>query len=237
MYKSIEKIRQLRTEKQAVLRSVYKGGSPDDIYKKQSALGSMSISIFTDVANVLLPALQEDGVGNIVWSSISLRLEKLSFISVPTSTEIREKYKESMDHPTVVNIDGEAPKPRTRTKVKKISLPKFLTVLAIQGIAIPLLLHTVGGTKLALVKILCVVNAVFMIIEVIKYFDLLPSKPMKPLIRKPRQEPVPADYEDMYREAIREVYRDNCRRLDDWFDVLERITTEETNKALGKAED
>lgn len=236
MYKSIERIQQLRAEKQAVLRSVYNNSSLDDIYQKQSMLGSMSISIFTDVANVLLPTLKEDGVGNIVWSSISLQLDKLSFISLPTTSELREKYKADVEHSAVIHIDGDAPRPRTRTKVK-VSLPKFLMQLAIQGIAVPVLLHAVSGTKLALVKVLCVINAVCMVIEVIRYFDLLARVSPRPRLLKSKAEMPDVNYEDVYREAIQEVCRDNTKKLDDWFDVLEKITTEEINKALGKVRD
>ena len=46
-----------------------------------------------------------------------------------------------------------------------------------------------------------------------------------------------ADYDVMYRRAIQEVYRDNRKKLDDWFDTLEKIATEEIAKALGKAEE
>ena len=111
MYKSIEQIKKLRTEKHNILKNVYQSNNPDDIYKKQSALGSMSISIFTDAANAIMPALQEDGVSNVVWSNISLRLNKLSFISVPTASEIREKYNQSVANPTVVRINGAQPNP------------------------------------------------------------------------------------------------------------------------------
>ena len=90
MYKSIEQIKKLREEKHAILKNVYQSNNPDDVYKNQSALGAMSISIFTNVANAIMPTLQEDGVSNIVWSNVSLRLNKLSFISVPTAAEIRE---------------------------------------------------------------------------------------------------------------------------------------------------
>lgn len=239
MYKSIEQIKKLRAEKHDILKNVYQSNNPDDVYKKQSALGSMSISIFTDVANAIMPALQEDGVSNVVWSNISLRLNKLSFISVPTASEIHEKYKNSVANPTVVRINGAQPKPGTKTDVKKISTPAFLALLAAQGIAVPLLLSFIGGSKWALVKITpCAINAALMVIEVVKYFNLLPTKRKKTLFAPAKEAPASTvDYNAMYRRAIQEVYHDNRENLDDWFGTLEKIATEEIEKALGKAEE
>lgn len=238
MYKSIEQIKKLREEKHSVLKNVYQSNNPDDVYANQRALGTMSINIFSDVANAILPTLQEDGVGNDVWSSISLKLNKLSFISVPTASEIREKYKQSIANPTVVRINGTQPKPGTKTDVKKISTPVFLTLLAAQGIAVPLLVSFIGGSKWALVKIIpCAINAALMVIEVVKYFNLRPEKSKKAIFAPVKETPAPTvDYNAMYRRAIQEVYRDNCKKLDDWFDALERITTEEIEKVLAKAE-
>lgn len=238
MYKSIEQIQKLRKENHVILKKVYQSNNPDDVYVNQKALGAMSIKIFADVANAIMPTLQEDGVGNDVWSSVSLKLNKLSFISVPTASEIREKYEQGISNPTVVRINGTRPKPGTKTDVKKISTPVFLALLAAQGIAVPLIVSFIGGSKLALVKIIpCGINATLMVIEVVKYFDLLPAKRKSPLFAPTREAPVTtADYDAMYRCAIQEVYRDNCKRLDDWFDALERITTEEIEKALAKGE-
>ena len=238
MYKSIEQIRKLKEKKHDILKNVYQSNDPDDVYKNQSALGSMSISIFTDVANSILPVLQEDGVNNIVWSNISLRLNRLSFISVPTASDIREKYKQGVANPTVVRINGAKPKTGTKTNVKKISAPVFLGLLAAQGIAVPLLVSFIGGSKWALVKIIpCVINAALMVIEVVKYFNLLPAKSKKTLFAPAKETTAAAaDYDAMYRRAIQEVYRDNCKKLNDWFDALEKITTEEIEKALAKAE-
>ena len=239
MYKSIEQIKTLRAEKHDILKNVYQSSNPDDVYKKQSALGSMTINIFTDVANAIMPALQEDGVSNVVWSKISLRLNKLSFISVPTASEIREKYKKSIENPTVVRINGAQPKPRTKTDVKKIPTPAFLALLAAQGIAVPVLLSFIGGSKWALVKIIpCAINAALMVIEVVKYFNLLPAKSKKTIFAPAKEAPASMiDYNAMYRRAIQEVYHDNCKKLDDWFDTLEKIATEEIEKALGQAEE
>ena len=239
MYKSIEQIKTLRAEKHDILKNVYQSSNPDDVYKKQSALGSMTINIFTDVANAIMPALQEDGASNVVWSKISLRLNKLSFISVPTASEIREKYKKSIENPTVVRINGAQPKPRTKTDVKKIPTPAFLALLAAQGIAVPVLLSFIGGSKWALVKIIpCAINAALMVIEVVKYFNLLPAKSKKTIFAPAKEAPASMiDYNAMYRRAIQEVYRDNRKKLDDWFDTLEKIATEEIAKALGKAEE
>ena len=188
MYKSIEQIKKLECEKQNILRNVYQSNNPDDVYKRQSALGAMSVGIFTDVANAIMPALQEDGVSNVVWSNISLRLNKLSFISIPTTSEIREKYKKSVSNPTVVKINGTQPKPGTKTNVKKISTPAFLALLAAQGIAVPLLLNFIGGSKWALVKIIpCAINAALMVIEVVKYFNLIPTKRKKTIFAPPKE--------------------------------------------------
>ena len=239
MYKSIDQIDKLKQEKLDILKNVYQSNNPDDVYKNQRALGSMSISIFTDVANTIMPALQEDGVSNIVWFNISLKLNKLSFISVPTASEIREKYKQGIANPTVVRTNGALPKPGTKTNVKKISAPVFLALLAAQGIAVPLLVTFIGGSKWALVKIIpCAINAAFMVIEVVKYFNLLPVKSKKTFFAPAKETPAStADYDAMYRRAIQEVYSENRKKLNDWFDALEKITTEEIEKALAKAED
>lgn len=239
MYESINQINALRAKKLDILNDVYKSDDPDDVYKKQRALGSMSVSIFTDVADVILPVLQDDGVSNVVWSSISLRLEELSFISVPTASAIREKYKQSVAHPTVVRINGTQPKPGTKTDVKKIPTPAFLALLTAQGIAVPVLLSFIGGSKWALVKIIpCAVNAALMVIEVVKYFNLLPAKNKKALSAPAKEAPASAvDYSDLYRKAIHEVYLDNCKKLNSWFDTLVTIATEEIEKALETAEE
>lgn len=238
MYKSIVQIEELRAEKHAILKNVYQGNDPNDVYQKQKALGSMSISIYTDVANTIMPALRDDGVSNVVWLNISQRLNKLSFISIPTTSEIREKYKQSITNPTVAKVNGAQPKPRTKVDVKKkIKLPSFLTLLAAQGIAVPLLVSFIGGSKWALVKI-CAVNSVLMGVEIIKYFDLGPAKNKKTIFAPPKDSPASAvDYEAMYGRAIQEVYQDNCKKLDDWFDILEKIVTEEIEKALEKMEE
>ncbi len=239
MYKTIEQIKKLREEKHDILKNVYQGNNPNDVYENQRALSTMSINIFSDVANAIMPTLQEDGVGNDVWSYVSLKLNKLSFISVPTVAEIREKYKQGVASPTVVRINGAQPKPGTKTNVKKISTPIFLTLLAAQGIAVPLLVSFIGGSKWALVKIIpCAINAALMVIEVVKYFDLLPVKSKKKQFARKKEVPTStADYDDMYRRATLEIYRDNCKKLDDWFDALEKITTEEIDKALARAEE
>ncbi len=238
MYKSIEQIKKLREEKHDILKNVYQSNNPNDVYNNQRALGAMSISIFTDVANTIMPTLQEDGVSNDVWSHISMRLNKLSFISVPTAAEIREKYKQSVANPTVVRVNGAQPKPGIKTNVKKISTPVFLALLAAQGIAVPLLVSFIGGSKWALVKIIpCAINAALMVIEVVEYFNLLPVNRKKTLFAPAKETPVStADYDSMYRRAIQEVYRDNRKKLDDWFDALEKIATEEIDKVLAKVE-
>lgn len=238
MYKSIEQIKKLREEKHAILKNVYQSNNPDEVYKNQRKLGAMSISIFSDAANAIIPTLREDNVGNIVWSSVSLRLDKLSFISVPTAPEIREKYKQGVTNPTVVRVDGAQPTPGTKTNVKKITTPVFLSLLATQGIAVPLLIRCINGSKWALVKIVpSAINASLMVIEVVKYFNLLQPKSKKPPFAPAKEiHTSDVDYNAMYHHAIQEVYRDNCKKLDDWFDALERITTEEIEKALAEAE-
>lgn len=238
MYKSIEQIEKLRKEKQTILQNVYQSNDPDAVYKNQSALGIMSISIFTDVANAIMPTLQADGVSNIVWPHISLRLNKLSFINIPTMSEIREKYKESVTNPTVVEINGAQPDLGKKMSVKKISTPAFIAWLAAQGIAVPLLLNFIGGSKWALVKIVpCAINGAFMVIEVVKYFNWIPTKNKKNIFLSSKKAATSTvDYEVMYERAIQEVYCDNRKKLDDWFDILEKITIEEIDKALGNAE-
>ena len=151
-----------------------------------------------------------------------------------TTAEIREKYKQCIAHPTVVSINGDQPKPGTKTKVQKFSLPVFLGLLAAQGIAIPLIVSFVGGSKWALVKIIpCAINAALMIIEIVKYFNLLPVKSKKTFFASVKETPTsPANYDAMYHRAIQEVYRDNRKKLDNWFDSLEIIVTEEIDKAL-----
>ena len=237
MYKSIGKIRNLKKEKQAILRTVYQDCNPDYVYKQQKTLAAMSISIFTDAANAIIPTLQDDGVSNVVWPSIALRLNKLSFIGVPTASELREKYKKSIETPTVIEIEGARPKPRTEKELKKISTQTFLALLAGQGIVVPLLVSFVGGSKWALVKIMpCALNTALMVIEVVKYFDLCPPKKRKKVFASAKQATDSVDYEAMCKQAIQEVYADNCKKLNEWFDELEKITVEEIEKALDKRE-
>ena len=57
MYKSIEQIKKLREEKHDILKKVYQSNNPDDVYNNQRALGAMSISIFSDVANSIQRAV------------------------------------------------------------------------------------------------------------------------------------------------------------------------------------
>ena len=172
-------------------------------------------------------------------SSFACKLNKLACISSRTQSEVSEKYKQGVTNPTVVRVNVAQPKPGTKTKVKKISTPVFLALLAAQGIAVPLLVSFIGGSKWALVKIIpCAINAALMVIEVVKYFNLLPTKSKKTLFAPAKEVHASiADYDAMYRRAIQEVYRDNRKKLDDWFDALERITTEEIEKALAKSED
>ena len=66
----------------------------------------------------------------------------------------------------------------------------------------------------------------------------LPVKSKKKQFARKKEVPTStADYDDMYRRATLEIYRDNCKKLDDWFDALEKITTEEIDKALARAEE
>lgn len=229
MYKAIESIQKLRDEKKDILRSVYRGDDLNAVFERQRELGSMSLCINTDVANAVIPALKEDNVGNIVWSNISLRLDMLSFVSVPSVYDIQDKYKEEF------NINGEAPKSGEKTEVK-IPQKGFWAALTAQGIIVPLILNTVGGTKTALVKILCGVNAGAMVIEVIKYFDFLKPK-RKSYVKSSsiNRAADSIDYKPMYEEAIKAALRENNRILDDWFNRLETIAKEEIDKALGKA--
>ena len=76
-----------------------------------------------------------------------------------------------------------------------------------------------------------------MVIEVVKYFNLIPAKNKKTLFAPAKEASgTTADYDAMYRRAIQEVYRDNRKKLDGWFDALEKIATEEIEKALTKTE-
>ena len=268
MYKSVEQIERLRQEKLQILSSVYENKSLDRVYEKQNELGKMAISIYTDVADAVMPVLKEDGVGNIVWPNISLRLERLSFISVPSSAEIEREYRKTNPSGVkeekkrysapVARIDDDMPKTHTETKVKKIALPAFFALLAAQGIAIPLIIKAIGGTAVALVKVLNIVNGTCMVIEVIEYFDLFSSMKKRKKSEayvditdknsysasKKEKSVMGADDivvgrtetavdDDKIRErAIEEVYKDNVKALNEWFDKLVRITEEEIEKAL-----
>lgn len=230
MYESIKQIQSLKKSKQDVLSRVYQSNNPDDVYKNQRILGSMTISIFSDVSNVVMPALHKDGVNNLVWSNISLRLTKLSFTSIPTTFEIREKYKKSIENPTIVKIHGPTPEPGVKTKAK-VELPAFLVLLASTGIAVPLVLNIFGVPKWALV----LVDTVLMTIEVVAYFSLRSKKRKKSLFIPAKESAnydVPVNYKDIYIKAIQEVYVKNSKKLDEWFDTLEKITIEEIDKAL-----
>lgn len=234
MYKTIEEIRKLKEEKEVILREVYYGDDVNAVFERQRKLGSMVISINSDVANVVIPALEEDNARSIVWPNISLRLDKLSFISVPSVYEIRNKYKKSLEG-CGIDIEGEAPRTREKIEIKKIPLKGFLATIAAQGIAVPLILHAVGGSKTALVKILCGANTGAIVIEVIRYFDFLKPKNKKYSTgRQKTQEDEDINYKPMYEEAIKEVFRDNSQRLDDWFKQLEKVAAEEIDKDLGR---
>ena len=63
MEKSLEVIGQLQIEKQNTVRKVYAVKNLDEVYRRQTELNAMGISIYTDVATRLLPALEEDGAG------------------------------------------------------------------------------------------------------------------------------------------------------------------------------
>lgn len=231
MYQAIEKIEELRKSKEQIVKEVYKGNNLNEVYNRQRELGSMAINIYTDAANAIIPVLQNDGVNNVVWSRISLRLNKLSFISVPSAAELREKYKKAVDNPTILDVNEKKPAPGKKMKVRKIKLPAFLLALAAQGIAIPLFLSSTK--QIALVKIGSTVNAAFMIIEVVKYFDLIESIKSKffPSFAK-KAEP---DYQALYIQAIQEARNDNLKRLNNWFDKLKEVTAEEIDNALNKA--
>lgn len=83
MEKSLEVIGQLQVEKQNTVRKVYAVKNLDEVYRRQTELNAMGISIYTDVATRLLPALEEDGAGREVWADISKKLKKLSFTGIP----------------------------------------------------------------------------------------------------------------------------------------------------------
>lgn len=221
-YNTIEQIKKLRDDKHVILNKVYQSNDPDIVYNNQKELGSMSINIFTDVANVVMPALQKDGVGVIVWSNISDKVKKLSFISIPTASEIRENHKNDRVNPA----SGAQSQVGTNTYGQIITTPVFWSILAIEVIAVLLIVSFVDGSGWLLIILTALV-----FIELVMYFDFFKTffAPHNEIAHSAE------NYNEMYRDAIQKVYRDNRKKLDDWFDDLERITAEEIGKAL-KAE-
>lgn len=233
MYKSIEQLEKLRDDMLRKLDEIYVTDAEpqinDEIYKRQAILGNMAIGIYSDVAELLIPVLRDDGVDNTIWSRISLRLDKLSFISLPSADELMEKYKKSINSPVVVDVNKKALAANKNLKGQKLSLPAFLSAIAAQGIVVPILLNIAGVMKFAWVKAVLSINAAFIIVEVVRYFDFLPKKRMsKPSISSDK-------LAEMYLQAVREVHKDNRKRLNEWFDKLSAITSEEIDRALGKA--
>lgn len=233
MYKSIEQLEKLRGNMLRKLDEIYVTDAEpqinDEIYKRQAILGNMAIGIYSDVAELLIPVLRDDGVDNTIWSKISLRLDKLSFISLPSADELMEKYKKSINSPVVVDVNKKTLTANKTLKGQKLSLPAFLSAIAAQGIVVPILLNIAGVTKFAWVKAVLGINATFIIAEVVRYFDLLPKK------RKSAPSISSDKLADMYLQAVREVHKDNRKRLNEWFDKLSAITSEEIDRALGKA--
>ena len=224
MYRAIEKLESCRNLLIKQLDAVYSGGG--EIYKRQAELGKLAINIYSNVGDALIPVLREDGVDSTVWSKISLRLDKLSFVSLPNENELREKYRRSLQNPTAVSLNRRAPREGERIKSKRLKLPAFLAIIAAQGIVIPLILHLLGGTRFALVKIIIGANTACVMLEIIRYFDILPK-----LFGK-TAEPSESELSELMTDAIREVWSDNRKRLNDWFDKLSAVTTEEIDRAL-----
>ncbi|MCI8967964.1 MAG: hypothetical protein HFH75_10325 [Lachnospiraceae bacterium] len=251
MEKSLEVIGQLQVEKKDIVRRVYAVKNLDEVYRRQTELNAMGISIYTDVAARLLPALEEDGAGREVWADISKRLKKLSFTGIPTASEIRTKYRDAIE----ASMSGTSYKdyeveprdkdesfpnvsPKTQIDIRKKSLPQFLVFLAAQGIAVPLVLTIAGVKWNVLAKVILIVNGVAMVIEIIHCFrkygwiggqnrggtDIISEKGTA-------SEP---DYDRWYQKVIEQVQQDNINILNQWFSDLKKITKEEIVKYKDK---
>lgn len=189
MNNSIQAINKLHKEKMMVLDQVYAVKNLDEVYKRQTALNSMAINIYTDAAQVMMPALVEDGLQAVTWAEISKKLSRLSFIGVPTAAEVRDTYKMTIEQAAqnpkneaiIIRPENELQFSNTKPEkgeqfraTKKEELPLPLKKIAAFGIAIPLILELIGGRKfLVLVRVLQSISLGVMVIEVIRYLDAL----------------------------------------------------------------
>lgn len=244
MGKSLDVIEELRKEKKEVLDGVYTEKKIDEVYRKQTNLSAMSISIYTDVAARLLSALEEDGVGREVWADISKRLKKLSFTGVPTESDIRTKYKDAIDasvsgknfrdydvEPKDRNADSEEVVPKMRISIKEKLLPTSLALFA-EVIAIPLV--WMGKWNILAKVVLTGIDGAAMAIEIIYCFgkrseeEQQSRKPMNVTSNKGSVSEI--DYDKWYQKVIEQVQEDNTDTLNQWFDDLKNITKEEIEK-------
>ncbi len=224
MYESVKQIEKLRQEKLLILNNIYESGTYDTVYKNQDALGHMAMSIYTDVGNAILAVLHQDGVGKIVWPNISIRLDQLSFVNIPSKEDLQKDYNDLKKSTSKHGSSNNAAKPN------KVSMLIFFTILAAQGITVPLILNTVGRPTSTPIKILKAVNIACMVGEIMGYFDIFPLKHKKDtVIAGPND--TKANYEAMCKKAINEIYINNKQRLNAWFDALVKITEEEISKA------
>lgn len=253
MSNTIDAIEKLRESKENEVKRVYEVQDLDTVYERQATLNSMAGSIYTDVANVMLPVLKKDGFSALVWPNISGNLDQLRFIGVPTASEIREKYgkavagavgSEKKDYEIISqNIHGR-PKEKETVYIKEKSLPGFLVRLAAQGIAIPLVLKTVGHSWPVLAKVIFgAVAGVIIAVEIIKYFNI-PKRGFKGNVKthspSPRTAGKPSephmDWNALYFKAIERVKEDNLKELNRWFYNLKKLTEKELQNAVARGE-
>lgn len=249
MYQSIEAIEKLRKEKINVLESVYSEMNMNAVYQKQTLLNSMSINIYTDATSAIIGTLDHDGVSKRVLPRISGRLEELKFKSVPAESVIDEAYNQSIresqkaekskytyvtDNNTKVN-----PERNRVINIKGKYFPLFLTALIAQGIAVPILIN--GASVLVKVLVLSA-NGVAMSVEVLKYYQYQKKAASKrrQTVNNVRRTPnyntdnPESVRDDMKRQAIFQVYKDNLAILNRWFDQFAEITKQEIERELAK---
>lgn len=188
MNNSIQAINKLQKEKMMILEHVYAVKDLDEVYKRQSNLSTMAISIYSDAAQVMMPALIADGLQAVSWANISSRLSKLNFSGVPTAAEIRSTYKQAVEQAVqnpkneayIIRPENDQQFRNTRPEkgqqfraTKKEEMPGALKKIAAFGFAIPLILELIGGQKFhVLVRILQGISLGVMVIEIIRYFDV-----------------------------------------------------------------
>ena len=256
MYKSVEAIEKLRREKIRILESVYTEPTISAVYQKQTLLNSMSMNIYTDAAAAIIDTLELDGASKRLVPVISGRLGELRFKSVPPESEVDDAYDRSINGSAAPgnndfnyvseNGGSSVSKKGSVHRIRGKMLPQFLIALAVQGIGIPLLINKCS----VLVKVLVLVgNGVLMTVEVIKYYQWQKKKTVEEesrsegyheyMERKRLQNGQQTSTrvktrDDMKREAIEQVRKDNLEELNSWFDSFVRITEEEINRAVSE---